>query len=120
MGSVQKIYAVWCYVDDAEKSKTFYEKVLGIKPRLQNDGWIEFNTGESAFAILQRPKNKGAVKPAKTRVMFQVSDISAKEAELKSMDVKIVNKMNEPYGDLITFEDLDGNWLEFYEPKDKE
>lgn len=50
--------------------------------------------------------------------MFQVTDISATENELKSQGVIVVNRMAEDYGTIITIEDLDKNWLEFYEPKD--
>lgn len=117
MQAVQKIYAVWVYVNDAGKSRAFYEQVLGVKPRFQDNGWIEFNTGETTFAILERPKEKGRLKPAKTRIMFQVADVRKKEKELQKQGVKIVNKMDEPYGIIVTFQDLDGNWLEFYEPK---
>ncbi len=114
---VQRIYAVWTYVSNAEKSKPFYEKVLGVKSRFQDNGWIEFATGDTTFAILERPKDKANLRPAKTRIMFQVADIAGKEKELIAHDVKIMHKMEEPYGTIITFEDPDGNWLEFYEPK---
>jgi predicted enzyme related to lactoylglutathione lyase len=120
MQKVQKIYAVWTYVKDAEKSRSFYERVLGVQPRFQDGGWIEFDTGETTFAILERPKEKGALIPQKTRVMFQVGDIAAKENELKTQGIKIVNKMDEAYGVILTFEDHDGNWLEFYEPREYE
>lgn len=120
MQSVQKIYAIWTYVSDVNASRDFYKRVLGVKPRFQDNGWIEFDTGETAFAILQRPKEKGDVKPEKTRIMFQVADVVEKENELKALGVKIINKMDEPYGIIVTFEDPDGNWLEFYEPKNYE
>ena len=36
--------------------------------------------------------------------------------ELKSKNVKIIgNIREEPYGKLLTFEDPDGHWLEFYQ-----
>lgn len=120
MQKVQKIYAVWVYVKDTERSRNFYEKVLGVRPRFQDKGWIEFDTGETTFAILERPTEKGAIKPQKTRIMFLVADICAKEHELKAKGVKIINKMDEAYGTIITFEDPDGNWLEFYEQTDYE
>ena len=118
MQAVQKIYAIWTYVKDAEKSRMFYQQALGVEPRFQDNGWIEFDIGETTFAILERPKDKGVFKPQKTRVMFQVADITAKESELKVQGIKIINKMIEAYGTIVTFEDPDGNWLEFYEPRD--
>lgn len=118
MQQVQKIYAVWTYVKNIEESITFYENILGVKPRFQDNNWVEFDTGETTFAILERSAEKGVFKPQKTRIMFQVANIAQKEMELKTHNIKVVNKMVEAYGTIITFEDPDNNWLEFYEPKD--
>jgi metallothiol transferase len=112
---VQKIYAVWTYVSDIKKSKAFYQAVLGVKPRLKNDGWVEFDTGETTFALLERLKEKGSVEPRKLRVMLQVADIEQAERRLRQLNVKIVGKQVESYGTLLTFADPDGHWLEFYE-----
>lgn len=115
--AVQKIYAAWTYVSDVEKSKKFYRSVLGVEPRLVDGSWVEFVTGETVFAILERPKEKGAVEPRKLRIMLQVADISQAEQKLQELKVKIIQKQVEPYGTLLTFQDPDGHWLEFYEPK---
>jgi metallothiol transferase len=112
---VQKIYAVWTYVSDIEKSKSFYQAVLGVEPRLENNGWVEFNTGETAFALLERPKDKGAAEPRKLRVMLQVADIEQAEQRLRQLGVEVIGKKVEEYGILLTFVDPDGHWLEFYE-----
>lgn len=48
--------------------------------------------------------------------MFEVEDIELVRDELKSKNVKIIgNIREEPYGKLLTFEDPDGHWLEFYQ-----
>ncbi len=39
------------------------------------------------------------------------------EEKLRSNNVKIVQIREEDYGKLLTFEDLNGNWLELFEPK---
>lgn len=117
MKAIQKIYAVWAYVSNVEKSKNFYQTVLGVEPKLEDGGWIEFDTGETVFAILERPKEKGAVKPQKMRIMFQVANIRKAEQALQDLKVRIIRKSAESYGTLLTFEDPDGHWLEFYEPR---
>ena len=111
----RKIYACWIYVSDLQKSKQFYQDI-GFELKLTDGDWIEFNFGETSFAILQRPAHKGDVIPSKTRIMFETDDIELVYEELKNKGVKTIGKIRtEPYGKLLTFEDPDGHWLEFYQ-----
>jgi len=114
---VKKIYAVWVYAKDLDESRKFYENVLGLKFKFQQEGWIEFDLGETSFAILQRLAEQGPLKPQKTRVMFQVDDMQAMKNILIDNHVKVMGDIrNEVYGKLLTFEDPNGHWLELYEP----
>ena len=73
---INKIYSVWVYVKNLEESREFYEKILGLKFKSQEGKWIEFDLGGTSFAILERSKKiDPAVKPQKTRIMFQVKGI---------------------------------------------
>nr|WP_245545294.1 DUF2867 domain-containing protein [Phocaeicola abscessus] len=111
----RKIYACWIYVSDLQKSKQFYQD-MGFEVKLTNGDWIEFNFGETSFAILQRPAHKGDVIASKTRIMFETDDIELVYEELKNKGVKTIGEIKtEPYGKLLTFEDPDGHWLEFYQ-----
>ena len=48
--------------------------------------------------------------------MFEVNDIEEMRRHLVSLDVKLIGEIREePYGKLLTFEDPDGHWLEFFE-----
>ena len=116
---VKKIYACWIYVSDLKKSLRFYQNIGFELKFIEKDGsWAEFDLGETAFALLQRPAEKGAVKPAKTRIMFEVNDIEKMQQHLVSPGVKLIGGVREePYGKLQTFEDPDGHWLEFFENK---
>ena len=105
---IKRIYACWIYVSDLQRSQEFYRNI--------GFDWIEFALGETSFAILKRPESKGEVVASKTRIMFEVEDIELARDELKSKNVKIIgNIREEPYGKLLTFEDPDGHWLEFYQ-----
>ena len=113
---IKKIYACWVYVSDLQRSIEFYRNIgFGIK---HTDGdWVEFEVGETSFAILKRPESKGEVRPQKTRIMFETDDIELLFDTLKQRGVKLIGAIREePYGKLLTFEDPDGHWLEFYEP----
>ena len=116
---VKKIYTCWIYVSDLKKSLRFYQNIGFELKFIEKDGaWAEFDLGETAFALLQRPAEKGAVKPAKTRIMFEVNDIEKMRRYLISLGVKLIGVVKEePYGKLLTFEDPDGHWLEFFENK---
>lgn len=114
-----RIYACWIYVSDLEKSLHFYQSI-GFKIKFSEDSWVEFDLGQTSFAILERPKNKGNVIPGKTRIMFETNDIETVYNELKNKRVKIIGTIrSESYGKLLTFEDPDGHWLEFYQKKEK-
>ena len=116
---IKKIYAKWVYVRDLEESKRFYEDALGLQQTFASpDGqWIEFGLGDTAFALLQWPAEKGELKPEKTRTMFQVGNMEQAKRQLEEKGVKIVGDIrNEDYGKLLTFEDPNGHWLELFEP----
>lgn len=98
----KKIYACWIYVSDLQKSKQFYQDV-GFEVKLTDEDWIEFNFGETSFAILQRPAHKGDVIASKTRIMFETDDIELVYEELKNKGVKTIGEIRtEPYGKLLT------------------
>ena len=112
---IKRIYACWIYVSDLQRSQEFYRNI-GFDIKVVDRDWIEFALGETSFAILKRPESKGEVVASKTRIMFEVEDIELARDELKSKNVKIIgNIREEPYGKLLTFEDPDGHWLEFYQ-----
>ena len=118
-GKINKIYACWIYVSDIKKSIRFYQDIGFELKFIEEDGaWAEFDLGETSFALLQRPAEKGAVQPAKTRIMFEVNDIEKMRRYLISLGVNLIGGVSEEaYGKLLTFEDLDGHWLEFFENK---
>lgn len=115
---IQKIYATWVYVSDLERSVEFYRDRIGLPVKFRtHDGWVEFDLGETSFAILQRPTGKGPVVPQKTRIMFQTHNISADKERLHEAGVAWIGDIRrDSYGRILTFEDPDGHWLELFEP----
>ena len=102
-------------MSDLQRSKQFYQDI-GFEIKLIDRDWIEFNFGETSFAILQRPAHKGDVVASKTRIMFETNNIELVYKELKEKKVKMIGEIRtEPYGKLLTFEDPDGHWLEIYQ-----
>lgn len=114
---IKSIFAVWLYVKDLSQSRNFYENILGLKFKFQDQAWVEYDLGQTTFAILQRPADKGPIKPQKTHIMFQVDNIANFKQILQQYSVKLISEIrNEPYGKLLTFEDPNGHWLELFEP----
>ena len=117
---IRKIYAVLVYVKDLAESQEFYENKLGLKFKFRNGDWVEFDLGETSFAILKQPDEGGRVIPQKTRIMFQVDDIEEMKSRLAEAGAKFVGEIrDEEYGKLLTLEDPNGHWLELFEPTQK-
>ena len=113
--NIKRIYACWVYVRNLDKSVKFYE-TIGFDIKFVEKDWVEFNLGETSFALQKRPKEQGRVIPQKTRIMFETDDIELLYKDLMNKKVKLIgNIRNESYGKLLTFEDPDGHWLEFFE-----
>lgn len=114
---IKKIYAVWIYVEDLKISRKFYENIIGLKVKFQQRTWVEFDLGETSFALLERHKGD-ALKPQKTRIMFEVEAIEVFKKRLEQNKVKIIKDVREEsYGKIFTFEDPNGHWLEVFEKK---
>lgn len=75
-------------VTDMQRARAFYEGVLGFKPTMEADGgnWVEYDIGNGTFGIgcfgdVWKPSPDG------TCVAFEVEDLDAEIAQLKSKDV---------------------------------
>lgn len=53
----KKIYACWIYVSDLQRSKKFYRNI-GFEIKAIDGDRIEFDLGETSFAILKRTGEK--------------------------------------------------------------
>ena len=40
---VKKIYAVWVYVRNLAESRKFYEETIGLKFKVKDGDWVEFD-----------------------------------------------------------------------------
>ena len=81
-----------------------------------SEDWLEFDLGDTSFALLRSKQQDGEVKPQKTRIMLQIDNLDTMKQKLESCNVKIVRIREEKYGRLLTFEDPNGHWLELFEP----
>ena len=99
-------------VSDMMRSRTFYEKVLGLAAgETFGNKWAEYDVGGSTFALTTTdmghpPGAKGAV------VAFEVEDLDAFVKALKEQSVAFVTDVFEtPVCRMTVIEDPDGNHI---------
>ena len=54
---IKRIYACWIYVSDLQRSQEFYRNI-GFEIKAIDGDRIEFDLGETSFAILKRTGEK--------------------------------------------------------------
>lgn len=106
------------FVSNIEKSREFYEKILGLKLiENQDDEFLWFRVGD--IEILLRP---GGGRPASesyqqapTGFVFYVGDVQATAEQLRAQGLEIKGTDGSP--DCLTFTDPDGNWFQLTNPE---
>lgn len=115
--------------DDVEKMRKFYMELLGFKPQVDNQGYVEFQMdGNAVLSIFDISVHNGmALEPAAISgsqniiLEFDVDDIEAEFKKVEGMDAKIVKPITtQAWGNTsFWFRDPDGNLLNFYCKKQK-
>ena len=115
--------------ENAKKLAEFYEKKVGLKNtgvyEMGDNGeeayMYEFKSG-SGLSILDHSKVKGKNKnPERFIFNLEVDDIDAESEKVKKNGVKMVQEKYhvEGYGWIVTFEDLDGNYFQLVQVREK-
>jgi predicted enzyme related to lactoylglutathione lyase len=105
-------------VTDIKRSRPFYEDVLGLKTTSESaaGNWIEYDIGAATFAIGNYPDWKPSGDG--TLVAFEVDDLDAEMARLKSRGVKIaMDVMDGPVCRCAMILDPDGNKIMIHKRK---
>ncbi len=96
MKKITKLFATCLLVTDLEKSLNFYEKKLGLQKKFENDGFVDFELGETGLALFQQNKATAMfpiehMKPTGGSFLigFQVSDLYAYCKSLGEIGVKV-------------------------------
>lgn len=109
---------------DATALSNFYKDKVGLKVNFEGvigeDSNLYMMEVEGAtFTIVDSSEVKGKNSQGE-RLMFklQTDDIKKEFSKLKENGVKVVSEVYnvEEYGYLATFEDLDGNYFQLYQP----
>ena len=108
-------------VTDIKRAREFYEGVLGLKPAMESAGgmWIEYEIGNGILGIgcygdAWKPSPDG------TCVAFEVDNLDAEIARLKSLGVKFsMDVMPTPVCNFAIILDPDGNRVMIHKRKTK-
>lgn len=109
------------YVPDVGKSLSFYRDVLGLKVKVEDEGWAELATGSTVLALHAQddlPADRG---PGSPFVVFNVDDIRATYEALSARGVRFDKEPHQvcqgPDGKIglaADFKDPSGNRLSIF------
>ena len=108
------------YVPNTSEALKFYRDTLGIKVRMDEDGWVELETGSTTVALHGEKQADKARSGGRAVVVFNVDDISEAYEQLKAKGVKfekepqIVCETGDHVGKSADFTDPYGNQLSIY------
>ena len=108
------------YVESLSRSTTFYRDVIGLKVRIEGDGYVEFDLDNTKFSLFERSKlreligHEGGTSPC-GEIGFIIDDVDAEAERLKGLGVKILRgPVDRPWRErTLHISDPDGNIIEF-------
>lgn len=117
------IDGVLLYSEDSKRLADFYKEKVGLDVDFtgeygedKKDVFYMFKVGDSKqFGVLHHSKVKGKNKqPERYMINFEVKNIDEAVAKMKKNKVKMIQDIYhvEDYGQIATFEDIDGNYFQ--------
>ena len=105
-------------VRNLKRAVEFYRDVMRLDLHFvaKEMGWAEFDVGGSTLAL--REVKSGFV-PSQSSVCFLVTELEEEVKHLKEEEVTFLGEIQEipgGQGRFVSFQDPDGNRLDFYEP----
>lgn len=99
------------YVRDTRRATKFYTKTLGLPVRVQEDGWVEFETKGTTLCLHSGRDRRPA--EGETSLSFQVRDFDAAYRQLQLLEVDGLTDPRSPCEGTryVSFKDPDGNAL---------
>ena len=108
------------YVESLSRSVTFYRDVIGLKVRIEGDGYVEFEMDNVKLSLFDRSKlpeligREGGMPPC-GEIGFIIENVQAEAERLKRLGVEILNgPTDRPWHErTLHIADPDGNVIEF-------
>jgi lactoylglutathione lyase len=117
---VARIDYVIHYVASLERSVDFYREVIGLRVRIEGDGYVEFDMDNTKFALFERAKlpdliGRDGGSPPCSEIGFIVDDVDGEARRLTRLGVEILSgPVDRPWRErTLHIADPDGNIVEF-------
>ena len=93
---------------DVARARAFYEKTVGLKPKMESNGGVVYEFGKGTACFLYPTPNAGTSKAS--QAFWQVDDLEREVRELKARGVKFED-YDMPDANAAWFKDSEGNIL---------
>jgi catechol 2,3-dioxygenase-like lactoylglutathione lyase family enzyme len=118
--SLTSVGAITLFVEDPQRSKSFYEKIFDLSPVFEDESSVAFKFENMFVNLLKMPAARGLIEPAAVadqaagssfQLTIWVDDADAVSAEVASRGVDLLNgPMNREWGmRTAAFTDPDGH-----------
>lgn len=108
------------YVESLSRAVAFYRDVIGLRVRIEGDGYVEFEMENTKFSLFERSKlpeliGREGGNPPCGEIGFLIDDVDAEAERLRGLGVQILSgpvdrKWRER---TLHIADPDGNIIEF-------
>jgi len=120
--TIEKIAFVTYLVKDLNKSRDFYEKLLGLKPGIHTKEYVEYDLPKGGcFTIASNREFIGIDTTVFGNVAFEVNDLHSLAKKLKENNIKF--KFNDiietPVCYMLLIYDIDNNAILMHQLKNK-
>jgi len=112
---IKTVWSITLSVSNLERSKKFYEDVLGLNKKYEYSSYVGFECGGVEIGL--RPRESVEIGRDAASIQFLVNDVDEEYRRLVNKGVKFTSKPHdEPWGGRqASFRDPDGNLLEITE-----
>ena len=108
------------YVDSLSRSVAFYRDVIGLRVRIEGDGYVEFDMENTKFSLFERSKlpelmGREAGNAPCGEIGFLIDDVDAEAERLRGLGAEILSgPVDRPWRErTLHIADPDGNIIEF-------
>ncbi|ORV18416.1 VOC family protein [Mycobacterium celatum] len=108
------------YAESLQRSVPFYRDVIGLPVRIEGDGYVEFATDNTKFALFERSKlpmliGREGGDPPCSEIGFLVDDVDHEAERLRGLGAEILTgPVDRPWHErTLHIADPDGNVVEF-------
>jgi len=108
------------YVEALGRSVAFYRDVIGLRVRIEGDGYVEFDMENTKFSLFERSKlpeliGREAGNAPCGEIGFLIDDVDAEAERLRGLGAEILSgPVDRPWRErTLHIADPDGNVIEF-------